>query len=187
MNKGAIPSAREIIDELKAMGSPEDVAGMARFGINTEKAVGIRLPVLRAFARPLRKQHELALELWKDGLYEARLLAAMIDDPKQLTETQMESWVKDFNSWAVCDCCCGELFDKSPLAYEKAMEWCHREAEYERRAGFVMMAELAVHDKKARDEKFLAFFPLMEQYAFDKRNFVKKAINWALRRSASAA
>jgi len=119
--------------------------------------------------------------LWASGLHEARILASMIDDPRLVSEHQMETWVKDFDSWDICDQVCGNLFDKTPSAFQKAVEWCHREPEFVRRAGFVMMAELAVHDKQAPDEVFLPFFPLIKQYATDERNFVKKAVNWALR------
>ena len=123
----------------------------------------------------------LALELWASGLHEARILASMIDDLRLVSEHQMEAWVKDFDSWDICDQVCGNLFDKTPYAFQKAVEWCHREPELVRRAGFVMMAELAVHDRLASDEALLPFFPLMKQYAIDERNFVKKAVNWALR------
>ena len=104
----------------------------------------------------------------------------MIADPRLVSPEQMEEWVNDFDSWDVCDQVCGNLFDKTPYAYHKAVEWPHREQEFVRRAGFVLMAELAVHDKRASDEAFLPFFPLIKQYAVDERNFVKKAVNWAL-------
>ena len=119
--------------------------------------------------------------MWETGLHDARLLATMIDDPRQVTVAQMEKWVRDFDSWDVVDGCCGNLFDKSPVAIGKAKEWCRREAEYEKRAGFVLMAELAVHDKNSKDQVFLDFLPLIIDGASDKRNFVKKAVNWSLR------
>ena len=132
-------------------------------------------------AREIGRDHKLARELWASGIYEARILACLIDDPAQLGEEQMEQWVKDFDSWALCDQCCLRLFDKSPLAYRKVVEWSRREEEYVRRAGFVLMAVLAVHDKKADDSRFLSFFSLIKEAAGDERNYVKKAVNWALR------
>jgi 3-methyladenine DNA glycosylase AlkD len=119
--------------------------------------------------------------LWQTGIHEARILASIIADPRLVSPELMEEWVNDFDAWDVCDQVCGNLFDQTPSAYEKAMEWAQREPEFVRRAGFVLMAELAVHDKRATDEAFLPFFPLIQQYASDERNFVKKAVNWALR------
>ena len=123
----------------------------------------------------------LALELWDSGIHEARILASMIAEPQLVSAELMEEWVNDFDSWDVCDQVCGNLFDKTPYAYQKATEWCQQEKEFVRRAGFVMMAELAVHDKQALDEAFMQFFPQIKHYADDERNFVKKAVNWALR------
>jgi 3-methyladenine DNA glycosylase AlkD len=174
-------TADQVIAALHQSANPQAVAGMARFGSRPAQAVGISIPVLRKMAKALGKNHSLALELWASGLHEARILASMIDDPRLVSEHQMEAWVKDFDSWDLCDQVCGNLFDKTPSAFQKAVEWCHREPEFVRRVGFVMMAELAVHDKLASDEAFLLFFPLMKQYATDERNFVKKAVNWALR------
>jgi len=125
--------------------------------------------------------HLLALKLWETGLHDARLLATMVDDPKQITVDQMDKWVRDFDSWDVVDGSCGNLFDKTPFAVRKAKEWCKREEECVKRAGFVLMAELAVHNKHAMDKLFLDFLPLIIEGASDKRNFVKKAVNWALR------
>lgn len=132
-------------------------------------------------AKEIGRNHLFAEELWASGIHEARILASMIDEPQLVTTQQMDDWVHDFDSWDVCDQVCGNLFDKTPCAYQKAIEWCSQEQEFVRRAGFVMMAELAVHDKKALDEAFLPFFPLIQRYADDPRNFVKKAVNWALR------
>jgi 3-methyladenine DNA glycosylase AlkD len=171
----------QILARLESLGSPEDAAGMARFGINVEKAYGIRIPELRKLAKELGRDHDLALALWETGMHEARILASMVDDPKQVSETQMEAWVRDFNSWDLCDQCTGNLFDRTPLAYAKAREWAAREPEFEKRAGFALMAWLAVHDKQAPDEKFSAFLPVIEREAGDERNFVRKAVNWALR------
>jgi 3-methyladenine DNA glycosylase AlkD len=171
----------EVIAALQQHADPRAVEGMARFGIRSDHVLGISIPVLRKMAKELGKDHALALELWVSGLHEARILASMIDDPRFVTEPQMEAWVADFDAWDICDQMCGNLFDKTPYAHQKAVEWCHREQEFVRRAGFVLMAELAVHDKQAADEAFLPFFPLIKHYATDERNFVKKAVNWALR------
>ena len=171
----------EIIEVLKREENPQNLAGMARYGINTERAFGINLPTLRALAKRIGKNHELALELWKTGYHDARLLAAFIDEPGKVTIPQMNEWVKDFNSWDICDQTCSNLFDKTPFAYELAHSWSKEGLEYVKRAGFVMMAALAVHDKKSPDEKLLQFLPAIEQESADDRNFVKKAVNWALR------
>lgn len=171
----------QIIEQLHQHASAQAVEGMARFGIRPAHVLGIAIPTIRKMARAIGKNHELAQELWASGIHEARILASMIDDPWQVTPEQMEAWVNAFDSWDVCDQACGNLFDKTPYAYEKAIEWCHREPEFVRRAGFVLMAELAVHDKHAFDEAFAPFFLLIKQYATDERNFVKKAVNWALR------
>jgi 3-methyladenine DNA glycosylase AlkD len=174
-------SYSEIIQKIKSLANPENVAGMARFGINPTNTYGVSIPALRKMARETGKNHELALKLWSSGIHEARLLACFIDRPDMVTGEQMESWVRDFDSWDVCDQCCSNLFDRTPLAYEKALEWCEREEEFVRRAGFVLMAALSVHDKKASDEDFLRFLPWIKKQATDERNFVKKAVNWALR------
>lgn len=171
----------EAMERLHAMGNPAELEGQARYGITTENSLGIRVPQLRSLAREAGRDHELAAQLWASGVHEARLLATMVDDPKQVTEEQMESWVRDFDSWDVCDGCCGNLFVRTPFAYQKAMEWSEREEEYVKRAAFAQMAYLAVHDKKARDDAFLAFLPVIEREAGDNRNFVRKAVNWALR------
>jgi 3-methyladenine DNA glycosylase AlkD len=174
-------ASQKVLKRLRALANPKNVEGMARFGITAEKALGISAPVLQKMAREIGRDHALALELWKSGVLEARCVAALIDDPKLVTEKQMERWVSDFDNWAVCDNCCGRLFDKTPLAYRKALEWSRREEEYVKRAAFSLMAALAVHDKQAADAKFLKFLPLIERASTDERNFVKKAVNWALR------
>lgn len=174
-------TTNEVIAKLQLHATAQNVEGMARFGIRPTHALGISMPILRKMARDIGRNHALALELWNSGIHEARILASMIAEPRLVTPQQMEAWVNEFDSWDVCDQVCGNLFDKTSYAYEKAIEWCHREQEFVRRAAFVMMAELAVHDKKASDDMFLPFFPLMQQYATDERNFVKKAVNWALR------
>lgn len=178
-------SIPEILKKLKALGSPESVTGMARFGIVTEKAFGVSAPDLKRLAKEIKKQtedrHRLALELWKTGVHEARAIAFLIDDPKHVTREQMDAWVADFDNWAICDSCCGYLFDKTAFAYEKAFEWSECDEEFIKRAGIVLMAWLAVHDKKADDAKIAKFLPILEIKADDERNFVKKAVNWSLR------
>lgn len=174
-------SADQVIATLKVHVDPQAVQRMARFGIKPSQALGISLPTLRKLARANGKDQALAVALWDSGIHEARILASMVAEPHLVSPQLMDRWVNDVDSWDVCDQVCGNLFDKTPFAYQKAMQWCHEEKEFVRRAGFVMMAELAVHDKEASDEDFLPFFSLIKQYAWDKRNFVKKAVNWALR------
>lgn len=179
-----LPGARDsqsIIAELESLANPANVAGMARYGIKVDRAYGVSVPVLRSMAKAIGTDHALAGELWASGLHEARLLACLIDDPSKVTEAQAERWVKGFDSWDICDGCCSNLFDKTKLAYPKAFEWSGREEEFVKRAGFVLMAALAVHDKRAPDERFEKFFPVITREASDDRNFVKKAVNWALR------
>jgi 3-methyladenine DNA glycosylase AlkD len=154
---------------------------MARFAISTDRALGISVPDLRGVAKQIGRDHELALQLWSSGIHEARILASMVDDPKLVTGDQMDVWVRDFDSWDVCDQCCSNLFDKTTAAYEKVVLWSSMKEEFVKRAGFAMMAALAAHDKKASDVKFLGFLPIIERESVDERNFVKKAVNWALR------
>ncbi len=171
----------EVLKRLKSLSNPKAVAGMAKYGINPESAYGISIPNLRKIAREAGKNHLLAEKLWSSGIHEARILACMIDDPKEVTEPQLERWVSGFDSWDVCDQCCNKLFDKTEFAYQKAVEWTARREEFVKRAGFVMMTQLAVHDKEAEDSLFERFFPIIKREASDQRNFVKKAVNWALR------
>lgn len=171
----------EVLEELKSHANPEAVAGMARYGINSSNTLGVSVPTLRKLAKRAGKDHALAGELWSSGIHEARILAGMVDDPALVTEEQMDSWVAEFDSWDVCDQVCMNLFDKVPVAYEKAAQWTSRDEEFVKRAGFALMAVLAWHDKQAPDEKFLAMLPLITKEATDERNFVKKAANWALR------
>ena len=163
------------------MGDPKAVEGMARFGIQSSNSFGVSVPKLRTLASEVGRDHQLALKLWDTGLHDARLLATMVDDPEKVTIDQMDRWVRDFDSWDVVDGCCGNLFDKTPFAVSKAKEWCNQDEEFVKRAGFALMAELAVHDKEAEDKVFLDFLSLIIGGASDKRNFVKKAVNWSLR------
>ena len=171
----------DIIKKLENEANPINVAGMARFGINPDKTLGVSIPFLRKLAKEIRKNHDLAKELWLSGIHEARILAGLIDDPDRVTEKQMDQWVEDFDSWDVCDLVCSNLFDKTRFAYKKAFEWTTRDDEFVKRAGFVMMAALSVHDKKASDREFEKFLPMIVREAKDERNYVKKAVNWALR------
>ena len=172
---------KQAVDRLRSMGDPKAAEGMARFGIQSSNSFGVSVPNIRILAREVGRDHQLALRLWETGLHDARLLASMVDDPDEVTIDQMDKWVRDFDSWDVVDGSCGNLFDKTPFAVSKAREWCKREEEFAKRAGFVLMAELAVHDKQAKDKLFLDFLPLIIGGASDKRNFVKKAVNWSLR------
>ncbi len=181
MGKGEIMDFESIIEELESLSNPEDAEGRARFGISHQKTYGVRMPELRSIAKNAGKNHELAEELWNAGYGETKILAGLIEDPKMVTEDQMEKWVNEFDSWDVCDQCCINLFRKIPFARQKIFEWSLREEEFVKRAAFAMIAVLAVHDKKAGDEKFEEFFPLIIREANDNRNFVKKAVNWALR------
>jgi 3-methyladenine DNA glycosylase AlkD len=174
-------SVENVLERLKSKARPDQLEGMARFGMTVERRLGISIPDLRAMAKESGKDHELALKLWKTGIAEARILAAMIGDPKKLTEAQMEDWVKDIDSWDVCDQVCANLFEKVPLAWQKINDWSERDEEFVKRTAFSLMACLAWHDKKAKDERFIALLPVIIRNANDERNFVKKAVNWALR------
>ena len=181
MAEDATISVKEIIQKLESMSKPENKEGMSRFGIRTEKAFGISMPELRGMAKELNKSHGLALELWDTGYHEAQILAALVDDPKLVTESQMDRWAGAFDSWDVCDQCCMNLFDKTQFAYGKALTWSRDDREFVRRAGFAMMASLAIHDKKAPDTVFELFLPFIVSCSTDDRNYVKKSVNWALR------
>ena len=171
----------DILGRLESLADPRAVEGMAKFGITSEKAYGVPIPKLRNIAREIGKDHGLSQRLWDAGIRETRILASMIDDPKTVTEDQLESWVKEFDSWEVCDQCCQNLLEKTSFAYQKAIEWSSSDKEFVKRAGFVLMARLAVSDKKADDKEFVKLLPVIKEGSTDNRNFVKKAVNWALR------
>jgi len=171
----------DVMKQLRAMGNLLAIEGMKRFGIMGKEMLGVSMPGLRRLAKKVGKSHQLALELWGTGTHDARILAALIDEPGCVTAEQMEKWAREFDSWDVCDGCCGNLFDRTPFAYAKALEWSKARPEFVKRAGFSLMAELAVHDKSAADAKFIRFFPAIKAGSTDERNFVKKAVNWALR------
>jgi 3-methyladenine DNA glycosylase AlkD len=170
-----------ILKKLKSLSNPRAVEGMAKYGITPDRVCGVSIPNLRKMAKEIGKNHDLAQQLWASGIHEALILASMIDDPTMVTGEQMESWAVDFDSWDICDQCCSNLFDKTEFAYQKAVEWSSREGEFVKRAGFVLMACLAVHDKKAEDKQFERFLSIVKREATDNRNYVKKAVNWALR------
>jgi len=174
-------NAQQVIEKLQSFAHPANVAGMARYGISMEGTLGVPMPILRKTAREIGRSHGLADALWGSGIHEARILASLIDDPGLVTDEQMERWAKEIDSWDICDQLCSNLFSRTALAYEKAETWSGRAETFVKRAGFVLMACLAVHDKKAGDPVFSAFFPLIVREAGDERNFVKKAVNWALR------
>jgi len=172
---------KNIIDKLKLSADPANIAGMRRYAINTDNALGVSMPVIKQIARETGKNHSLALELWNTEVREARILAGLIDIASMVTESQIDCWVCDFNSWDICDSTCMHLFDKTIFANKKISQWCESECEFIKRAGFVLMASLAVHDKKAEDAIFIKFLGTIAEKSNDNRNFVKKAVNWALR------
>jgi 3-methyladenine DNA glycosylase AlkD len=174
-------SVKDVLDKLRSKARPDQLEGMAKFGIAIEGRLGVSVPDMRKLAKEIRKDHKLALELWKTGIAEARMVAAMVDDPDKLTEEQMEDWVKDINSWDVCDQVCMNLFEKNQLAWKKIIDWSARKEEFVKRTAFSLIACLAWHDKKTNDEKFIELLPVIIRGATDERNFVKKAVNWALR------
>jgi len=174
-------TCEDILKQLEDSSNPEAAAGMARFGITGKKVLGVSIPNLEKIAKQTGKDPKLARQLWDSEVHEAQILSCMVADPEKLSNRQMEQWVKDFESWDVCDQCCSRLFRKTHPAWEKALEWSSRKQEFVKGAGFVMMAQLAVHDKKADNNDFEKFFALIEKNAADDRNYVKKAVNWALR------
>lgn len=173
--------ADRILREMRALGNPAAVEGMARFGIVSARAFGIPTPTIRAMARRLGRDQNLAEELWATGVFEARVLASLVGDAQAISRSTMDRWTRDFDNWAVCDACCGSLFDRTPYVWQKIPKWAADKREFVRRAGFSTLAGAAVHLKSAEDRHFLEGLALIEKYAFDDRNFVRKAVNWALR------
>ncbi|MBN2256972.1 MAG: DNA alkylation repair protein [Anaerolineaceae bacterium] len=173
-------TATQLVERLKAFGTPEHLEGMTRYGINANNTLGVSIPNIRSLARG-RRDHQLARDLWATRFHEARILAAFVDDPTMVTPDQMDEWVSAFDSWDVCDQVCISLFGKTPYAVDKAKEWSARSEEFVKRAAFAIMAAMAWQDKKATDEIFLQFLPIIIRESGDSRNFVKKGINWALR------
>jgi 3-methyladenine DNA glycosylase AlkD len=171
----------EIIREMRALRNPAALKGMARFGINPAGRLGLSAPQIRAIARRVGKSQPLAEQLWQTGIPDARILAGMVGDPRAISRSTMDCWARDFTSWDVCDSCCGNLFDRTPWAWRKIYQWAKSEGEFVRRAAFSTLAAVTVHDKVAEDRLFLDALDLVEEYAFDDRNFVRKGVNWALR------
>ena len=176
-------TSKGVMDELNLLKSTEYLEGMKRFGINTTSTItlGVSIPELRKLSKKIGTDHTLSIQLWNTKVHEAMILAAFIDDPKLVTEDQMDRWASDFSSWDICDAVCGNLFDKTEYAYKTARKWAKESKEFKKRAGFVLMAELAVHNKKMQNTEFINFFDLIESESIDERNFLKKAVNWALR------
>jgi 3-methyladenine DNA glycosylase AlkD len=173
--------AEEVLKILQSLGSKKAREGMEKFGITSDRSLGISTPVLKSVARKLGRDHRLAAELWACGIFEARVIAALVDEPDKVSQSQMDRWVGAFNSWAICDGCCCYLFRRTPFAWNKAAEWSKHPKEYVKRAGFSLMAYLAVHDKEADDLQFQKLLPIIEREAKDNRLYVRKAVNWALR------
>jgi 3-methyladenine DNA glycosylase AlkD len=174
-------SVKDVLDKLRSKAQPEQLKGMARYGMTVEQRLGVSVPDMRKLAKEIGKDHKLALALWRTGIAEARIVAGMVGDPAKLTEEQMEDWVKGINSWDVCDQVCMNLFEKNRLAWKKIVDWSERKEEFVKRTAFSLIACLAWHDKKASDERFIELLPVIIREATDERNFVKKAVNWALR------
>ncbi len=174
-------TSNRALAELRRLGEKRNVEGMARFGIVAKNVLGVAKPKMDELARKIGRNHRLALELWKTGVHDARILAGMIDEPKQVTAAQMNRWVRDFDNWDVCDGTCCHLFTFAAPAWDRAVAWTKRAKEFEKRAGFALIAYLAYRDKTAKDSRYTKILPLLLREARDERNFVRKAVNWALR------
>ena len=169
------------LEWLERRGSKKNRDGMARYGIVAKKVFGVSMTTMKSLAKELGRDHALSQALWKTGWHDARMLASLVGEPGRVTPAQMERWAKDFDNWAVCDTATFALWDRSPHAWPKVREWSKRQEEFVKRAAFAMLASLTVHDKAAPDERYLEGLELIEREAHDERNFVKKAVNWALR------
>jgi len=174
-------TVEEVMQELQSKAKPDQIEGMAKFAIVGDQRMGVSVPDMRKIAKTIGKNHQLALDLWDTGVPEAMIVAGMIAEPEKLTDEQMEDWVVDINSWDICDQVCMNLFEKTPLAEKKINEWSVREEEFVKRTAYALIACLAWHDKEAGDEDFIKYFPIIVAGSTDERNFVKKAVNWALR------
>ena len=171
----------EVLDKLNEKAKSDQLEEMARFGIVGDQRMGVSVPDMRKMAKDIGKDHQLALDLWETGIPEAMIVAGMVAEPDKLTEEQMEDWVVDINSWDICDQVCMNLFEKSPYVEQKIFEWSAREEEFVKRTAYALIACLAWHDKDASDQAFTKYFPVIKNGSTDDRNFVKKAVNWALR------
>jgi 3-methyladenine DNA glycosylase AlkD len=174
-------ATRRVVDELRAAADPSRKPGMARVGIPVDRALGVSIPHCRRIAKAHRFDHALALDLWTTGIHEARIVASMVDDPAEVTAAQMDAWVADFDGWDVCDQVCSNLFGSSGHAFPAARDWVRRDEEFVKRAGFTLVAERAVHDREHDDAFWAGWLPVIRAGADDDRNYVKKAVNWALR------
>jgi 3-methyladenine DNA glycosylase AlkD len=173
--------ADEIVERLRSLGNRANLPGMARYGIDVSHAVGVTIPVLRGIARETGTDHGLALALWRTEVHEARILASMVDDAGRVTVRQMDAWARDFDSWDLCDQVCGNLFDRTRHALERIPAWAGRSETFVRRAAFATIAGVTVHRRDVADDDLRSFFPLIEAAADDDRNYVRKAVSWALR------
>jgi len=169
------------LNHLKQLAHPEKLPAMRRFGLTGNQRLGIAIPKLRALAKEIRINHTLALALWETHIPEAQILATLVNDPARVTPAQMDAWAHTLTAWDICDAACNNLFVRTPFAWDKVHQWVQEEPEFTRRAGFVLIACLATHDKQASDQQFIRTFPRIKTAATDPRNFVKKAVNWALR------
>ncbi len=174
-------NVQEVVARLRRLGNRKDRDGMARFAIPSDRAFGMSMSTIHKVAKDLGRDHALAEALWKTGWYEARTLAAFVDEPSRVTPAQMDRWCRDFDSWAICDTVCFKLFDQTPHAFRKVAQWARLKGEFQKRAAFALLACLAAHDRKSGDAPFARCLKLVERGAFDERNFVKKGVSWALR------
>lgn len=174
-------TVQEVVAWLRRRANPRNVAGMARYGISARGTLGVPIPPLRILARKLRPNHQLALRLWDSGIHEARILASMVDDPMKVSSRQMDAWLADIDSWDVCDQLCANLLERVPVARNRLKLWARRKPEFIKRAGFVLMARIAVSDKRAPDDLFQDYLRFLVRHGADSRNMVRKAVNWAIR------
>jgi 3-methyladenine DNA glycosylase AlkD len=178
---GRLPSVKVVVAMLRRRARRGYRAGMERYALPTDRALGVAVGDIRAIARQVGRDHQLAMALWRTGWYEARMLATMVDEPARVNSSQMDRWCRDFDSWGICDTACFELFDRTPHAYRKVVQWARRDEEFVRRAAFSLMASLSIHDRTTPDRPMEKWFVLIERASTDDRNFVKKGVNWALR------
>jgi len=175
------PTVSQVTRHLRSLADRATLVGMSRYAIPSDGAFGVPVHKIRAYAKELGRQHALAQALWKTGQYESRMLACFLADPERVTPALMDAWTRSFDSWAICDTACFHLFDRSPFAFAKIKSWSSRRREFEKRAAFALLASVALHDKAAPDEQFLATLDFVARAATDERNFVKKGVSWALR------
>jgi 3-methyladenine DNA glycosylase AlkD len=177
-----MPSVNDVLKQLKAKATAHDLANLGKFGIAASKPIGVSMKNIQAVARNVGRDHALAEVLWKTGYYEARMLASFVDEPSEVTPAQMDRWCRDFDNWGICDTVCFKLFDQTPHAWSRVPKWAKLRGEFQKRAGFALLASLAGHDKSATDAQFIAGLRLIEKGAADDRDLVKKGVSWALRR-----